>query len=262
MDFRGKKQARRGLTLIELVIVLVILAATAALVIPRLGFLKSQSDAATSAASSADLVTHIEAYKASAGSYPLRLDSLMAGNGGSAPTTLYSRLFFHSPATAPDKFEVLDLNTLGSGWRGSWAHSGITTVVDHDETATNYSNSGTVSRTLSTATNRTLAFVKTTDTTINAALGYPNGLPVDSGGAPTIRFVALGVGPQNGAIGKTMISAPRHSGASDTSYGRYILLFGVYASGKGADLRGAINSQYTTIEGSITSYKSAAPAHE
>jgi len=81
-------RARRGLTLIELVVVIAILAVLAGLVVPRLDFLRNQAGDATAAATAADLMNMLQTYRSSTGSYPL-LDTLVAADG-TIPTSIFS----------------------------------------------------------------------------------------------------------------------------------------------------------------------------
>ena len=87
MKRRFSSAARCGLTLIELVVVMAIIAVLASMVIPRLDFLKAQAEHSASAGTQGDLGTIIQTFKTSSGKYPT-FDTLIASSGN----TLYSKL--------------------------------------------------------------------------------------------------------------------------------------------------------------------------
>jgi prepilin-type N-terminal cleavage/methylation domain-containing protein len=259
---RRRSTGRKGFTLAELVVVLVILAATAALLIPRLGFMKSQADNATSAAGVAQLTSNLETYKLTTGSYPLGMDSLLDSTG-----TLYSGLWSHPAGPSvigPGGYLTAGTPLATSGDRQSFGHafqsdaSGNIYVYDHSTTATDPSSSATVVRNLAFDGSDSLAVVSpTTGAALIRAAGYPTGaLPVG------VQLVAFGIGPNNGAVGETMASAPRHAEQDQEFYGRYIALFAVYASGKPAELKAIVDSHGSTVESNISSYKKGGPSHD
>ncbi|MGE3804698.1 MAG: type II secretion system protein [Gemmataceae bacterium] len=248
---RFAARARQGLTLIELVVVLLILASVAAMVIARLGFVEDQAGNASTANAGADLLHNLEIYKTSVGSYPERMDSLL-DNSQAVMTTHWT----HPGGTVP--FEALDLNSLngtgGSGWTTSIAHSGVSTVMDYDAATQSWP---LPARTLS-STDRTLCFVQAGNAAIETAAGFPNGLPTD-GTNPTVRLVAFGIGPSTSMIGTTMGSAPSHSEQSAQYYNRFIAVFAVYGNGKPMELRTVLDSFRSSIESNIQGYKNSAP---
>lgn len=250
---------RMAFTLIELVVVLVILAAVAALLVPRLGFLKGQADSATAAAGSAQIVSNLETYKLSVGGYPMGMDSLLTSGGGG----VYTGLWQH--AAGPSFFGLrvdLTASTVGAGGTGtgyaqSFGHAfsppaGGYYLYDHDAAATDFTNSATVLRTFATASSAPVATATGAD--LIKAAGYPTGtLPTG------VKLIALGIGPNNAAIGTTMASAPRHSAQTSDFYGRYIAIFAIYDSGKGGELKTVVDSFGNTIDSNVTDYKNASP---
>jgi prepilin-type N-terminal cleavage/methylation domain-containing protein len=268
----SRRTRRRGFTLTELVIVLVILAAVAALVIPRLGFIKSQADNATAAAGAAQVASNLETYYSSTGQYPLRLDSLLVGTGGTTAPTGVIPMFYVPPGSVglPSWLTMENLDTT-STYRTSLAYAGLgSQIMDHDETRA--PNESAVNlRTMSGSGTSHVATVvvpatpsdTNTGTRIARAAGYGTGvLPAD------VKLVAMGIGTANGAIGTTMASAPAHSGQDSKRYGRFIAIFAVYAnsstgsSSKPAQLRTVVDSNGTPISTNVTNYKNNAPTRE
>ena len=85
MNFAKKIQRRNmrraGLTLIELVMVLVILTALAALVVPQVDYLRRTSDKATASFVMEQVVENIGMFRSIKGDYPKKLDALLSGDG-------------------------------------------------------------------------------------------------------------------------------------------------------------------------------------
>ena len=79
-----KNLVRHGLTLIELVVVMAILISLAAIILPRLDFVKGQADNAATATNAADLSKVIETNRVNSGSYGA-FDLLGDGNGVCCP---------------------------------------------------------------------------------------------------------------------------------------------------------------------------------
>jgi prepilin-type N-terminal cleavage/methylation domain-containing protein len=264
------RRVRTGFTLIEMIVVLVVLAAVAALVVPRLGFVEEQAGNATAASATAQAASNLEVYKTSVRSYPLGMDSLIDSTGA-----LYGDLWVHpNPAFGPGVYlEARALSGLPSGVRTSLGHAfrtdvnGERYVYDHDPApASNPNNSATTRRllNLSASTTDTLAFVRRTATpplstflaSFHRTLGYPNGIPAN------VELIAMGLGPNMNSLGDTQVSAGLHTEQDLTKYGRYIAIFAAYTDGKAAQLRAVVDSQATGIEGNISSYRRAAPQHD
>lgn len=265
---RVRARTRKGFTLIEMVIVLVILAMVAALVVPRLGFVEEQAGNATSAATLAQLVSNLETYKTTTGSYPNGFDSLVDTDGN-----LYGDLWTHAPGFGPlNYFEVKTLQSLGGSYATSLGHAfapdstGTRYVYDHTPApAADPDNSAATLRALDTSSSGTanFAFVKKTSTpplssfmpSFYRTVGYPNGVPAD------VELVVFGIGPTTGSIGNTMVSAPSHSEQDTGTYGRYFAVFAIYANGKSAQLKAIVDSHGAGIDSNVNAAQNAAPEH-
>jgi len=242
---------RRAMTLIEMLVVLVILVAVAALLIPRMSGVKAQADSASSASVSADVMNNIEAYRTLTGYYPRRFDSLLSGDA------LYTKLWAH-PGPGGAGFAAQDVT--GETYHRSIGHafgSGLI-VSDHDEAATDPSSSGTTDRTIATSSaSSSNKWAVVTDTAVIQAAGYPSGTLPDG-----VTLVGMGVGDRCDAVGKTMAGAPRCTAVDADEYGRYIAIFALYADGRPASLQAVVDSQRQSVDARIVSFKAAAPVRE
>ena len=96
----------RGFSLIELLIVIAVLAATAGLLIGRVDWVRRSADSATSLAGIAQVHQNLQVYRVAKSVYPDRFDSLLAaGAGGAQPTAKYSKVWNHATPT----FEVTSI---------------------------------------------------------------------------------------------------------------------------------------------------------
>ena len=157
---------RQGLTLIELIIVLVILAAVAGLIIPAVSMIGRSSDMAVSAKTQADVANNIQQHFVLQKRYPQGMDSLLVDTGsgfipylpvveqkaapgtyevvtgnGIAGVTAYSASTHDAekqidglPLAGPDLWKSLAVGTLSSNQRRSLARGGLDWVFDHVQT--------------------------------------------------------------------------------------------------------------------------------
>lgn len=267
--FRRSRSAGncKAFTLLELIIVLFVLAALAALVVPTLGYVRDQADHATAAAGAAEVLNNLEIYKASTGNYPNRLDTLVA-DGGSA----YSKLY---PIDSSGKFAYGDLSTgfeyyyLGNG-------GGMTEFMMHDESVED-ANASTETAQATEGSSASFLVIDPEQVSpyyeakmrriVRAA--YPN----QSGGSTANdvaipdghSLVVLGVGSRASCIGTTMTSAPVHGGAEDGKYSRYIAVFDVWAGGTGrgsVQLKLVTDSEFEVIAKNISNYEATGPTDD
>lgn len=244
-----------GFTLIELVVVLLILAAIAGLVIPQVAMLGRSTDMAVSAKSQQDIANNIQLFFAQMKRYPQGMDSLLDDTGavygpdvtGSENDSLQTRglpvrsangITVHG-AIAP---ATLD-NTAGSYLR-SFTRAGFSWVYDHNLAAANANDStlgqpqrlltddATVAEIVPSTPPDGLPF--TGDTVPDRLLRIlaPNGLRTGE------RVVALGFGQRNSSLGVTALSAPVYAGNAGSYYGYYVAYFKLYPNGERATLLG------------------------
>ena len=233
---------RRGFTLIELIVVLLILATIAGLVIPQVAMLTRSSDMAASAKTQQDLANNIQLYFALQKRYPRGFDSLVTTGGAiyASDTTDATTQTYGLPYAGADGTRLqsqLSLTALtdatGAEYLRSFTRAGFTHLYDHETTAGLNSNNSATSLRLLTATPVNVAEV--TGAALIAKL-VPNGLTT------TQRLVAVGICPKNDAISKTILNCPTYPGADGRYYGRYVAVFMIYGNGERATLVGVIDS--------------------
>src|SRR6056297_480753 len=118
-----KRVNRFGLTLIELVIVLAILAALAGLVLPLAGNYLEKAHAGAAASNFKEVSKLLQQYNTVTRLFPDRLDSLQTTPG---------LLAEHLPG---DETSYLTLVTLGPDQAEALIENGITTLMEHDNGA-------------------------------------------------------------------------------------------------------------------------------
>ncbi|MFN4259455.1 MAG: prepilin-type N-terminal cleavage/methylation domain-containing protein [Gemmataceae bacterium] len=238
---RQSEVDRAGFTLMELVVVLLIIATLAALAIPVVAMLGRSSDMAASAKTQADLAHNIQMFFLLQKRYPQGLDSLIDTSGQiyTADTTNPNTQTHGLPyggaygTRLQDQLQTWQIdNSNGQEYFRSFSRSGFDWVYTHDRAVANSNNSGTTQVPL--ASGMTVAEVIPTG--ILAANLVPQGLQAGQ------RLIALGVGPRNTAVGKTITNCPIYPGCDGSYYGRYVAVFMVYANGKRATLVGVIDS--------------------
>lgn len=238
---------RAAFTLIELVVVLLILAAIAGLVIPQVGMLGRTTDMAVSAKTQADLASNIQLFFVLQKRYPNQLDSLLdTTQAGYAPVTPFpsgDAQTFGLPVSGADgawmgftdngtTLAQLTTAQLTSGQARSITRSGIAGIYDHATTG-NANNSANTLRAV--ASGEEVAVVQT-------------GRALETKLVPNIAnetgfiLVAFGIGPRNSAISKTLTNCPTYPGCDGKYYGRYIAVFKVYESGERATLAGVVDA--------------------
>jgi len=257
---RRVRAQRAGFTLIELVMVILIIAILAALAIPVVAMLGRSADMAATAKTQADLANNIQLYFALQKRYPQGMDSLIDAAGAlyASDTTngdTQTRGLPYSGADGTrlqDQLTVAELNNTGGSWLRSFQRAGFDWVYDHDVTTLgiNANNSGTTQRLLTAAP---VNVAEVNGTGPLALKLVPQGL------TPVQRLVALGVGPRNSAISKTITNCPVYPGADGRYYGRYVAVFMIYANGERATLVGVIDSYGRHPDYSIQQFNESLP---
>jgi prepilin-type N-terminal cleavage/methylation domain-containing protein len=274
---------RRGLTLIELVVVMAIIAILSVMVIPRLDFLKTQAEHSSSAGTQADLGAMIQTFKASSGRYP-SFDTLVSSAG-----SVYSKLQAQTTGTAVEATTIPGPSS-GQHWYRSFSDAGFQFGYQHDEAATDASASGTagvdivaqgVDGTLKVATIKatgggTLATALRNAIYPGSVVYTPASLGPDgvTGGGDdvaassvqtgvgeipaTSKLVVFGVGPKSNLITNVVATAPSSAMGSDDStktYCRYLVVFEVFSNGNPAKFRMVTDHRLRQIGARIDMYK-------
>lgn len=266
MNFAKKIQRRNmrraGLTLIELVMVLVILTALAALVVPQVDYLRRTSDKATASFVMEQVVENIGMFRSIKGDYPKKLDALLSGDG-TADATDSTGIALSSKITSKTAIVELDQDELDK------MDDMIATVMVYNSANDVYRNfpgntgnqetpvNGT-QRSFRVITNDDIIDSVYPQASLNGTGVYPNlvdgggvghialGLNPDGVTVKTARLITLGVGPANEAVGQTMVTAPNYMGVDGMStYSRFLTIFAVYDGftvDKRPQLKGAMDS--------------------
>ena len=261
-----QQMIRQGLTLIELVMVLVILAALAALVVPQIDYLRQTSDKATSSYVLEQLAENIGLYRTMTNKYPGKLDSLMEGDGTTNSSTPLSTLLMDGKVVAAvltageleqmdDMFGTVMHHDTSNAYRNFQGNSGqheiavgdngqesFLVITDKDIINSVYANASTNS----SGTFPNMADVAAGDGVIALSAG-PDNDPATISDNPTARLVVLGVGPSNSAVGSTMVTAPAYAAVDGRqNYNRFLVMFAIYdnfTTTKRPQFKAALNSE-------------------
>lgn len=250
---RSRKVAiRSGLTLLELVVVIAILATLAGLVVTKIDWTRRQADMAAAADTCAELARNIQLYVAEQAKLPEGFDSLISTSGtafyGSDSSSGTTPGLIHS---APDLCKMTQIETFSGSSDGrnvSLTRNGFNSVFDHDTSlvpATNSaSNSATTYRAVSrTGDNRFLCVTPGSDLW---NLIYPVGLPQSETTEANVSLICVGIGTRNSMIGRTLVDAPMYSGVYNNNpsldYRRYVAIFAAYTDGSRAQLKAVVDS--------------------
>lgn len=265
---RRPLSGRVGFTLIELVVVVIIIATIAGFVIPQIGMLGRTSDMAATAKTQSDLASNIQLFFTLQKRYPQGFDSLLDGGGAiyAADTTNADTQTRGLPYGGADGTRLQAqltaatlTNATNAEYLRSFTRSGFDWVYDHDTAAINSNNSAVTFRGLVADANGTgntapssVNVAELTGSTLLAKL-VPQGLRNGE------RIVALGIGPKNTAISKTLTNSPTYPGADGKYYARFIAYFKVYPSGERATLVGVSDSYGRTPDYSQQQFNESLP---
>ncbi len=265
----SRRPVRAGFTLIELVVVLIIIATIAGFVIPQIGMISRTSDMAATAKTQSDLSSNIQLFFTLQKRYPQGFDSLLDTSGAlySADTTNADTQTRGLPYSGADgtrlqaQLTATNLtNATNAEYMRSFTRSGFDWVYDHDTAVINANNSANTFRGLIADANGTgntaptsINIAEVTGTALLAKL-VPQGLQ-----ANRERIVAVGIGPKNSAISKTLTNSPTYPGADGKYYARYIAYFKVYATGERATLVGTSDSYGRTPDYSQQQFNESLP---
>ena len=249
---RSRRGNRRGFTLIELTMVILILAIVAGLAVPLVGWLRRAANYGAQANTQAALAQNLEFYRTTYGNnnYPDRMDSLVMTGGSSA--------IYDSTNGIPtdggldtDLFVVGNLDSDQTACLTKW----LKNVNDHSQSPStwlqgNPGNSGTVARVFD-GNNVAMVTTASGEGLLLANEIYPNGVPSD------VQLVAFGISPGNTAVGKTLASSPLDSRVDNSEvYGRYIAVYATYSPRKGrrAQLKAVLNAKGRTQNNALSEF--------
>ncbi len=276
-------QRRVGLTLIELVVVLVILSVLAALVIPRIGNISGQANAATSGPVIAEVNRAVLLYENRYGKSPSGQDGLLTGpTTGTLFSPMHSGIQIGTSATQggadPAKPSLYPL-TLSPNQLASLNAAGITSVHYNVPGSGNGrpSDSATDHETLTTSTQLAGLMIPTTSTT-PAWTGHGTTFPdrafninpfnggrhVSSATVAGSAFVVFGVGNQGSLRGTTLIESPIVNAANPaTNYARVMIVYRIPAASSlttaefPAQYIGAFSPDGTSINDNIYNFNTS-----
>jgi prepilin-type N-terminal cleavage/methylation domain-containing protein len=208
---------RRGLTLLELVVVLSILAALAAIVAPLLPNLLRRAHKATDATQSAEVSKAVQMYQASFLSYPDNFDLLTDGTSATFPSYLPKDGgntfggFVTAAQLSDDQLKALGRVGL---LRFQKNPSTVLTTNDFHPTMRPYASATPTLDQLSlfdangdlTSAAQGAYFATLNLTAIQAA--NPSFLQTIRDADPTAQFVVFGVGPRTTMVGQVIQDAP------------------------------------------------------
>jgi prepilin-type N-terminal cleavage/methylation domain-containing protein len=226
--------SRRGLTLMELVVVMVILVALAGILLPLFPNLLTKAHTSTAATNMSELTKAVQTYYYSSLQYPNNLDNIagLVGTPGTAPATNPSNanVTLVGAAASSD----LSTTTLTATTSAALTNVGITSVLETTVPASaatignwtpTYLPYSTVSSTTGIPTPST---INTTVVTVQ-----PNAITREFGystAANTATYVLLGLGNYSSMAGTALQEAPIHfddspNGEPNVAYCRYGLVF-------------------------------------
>lgn len=248
----------------ELILVVGILAVLAGLLIPQFGMFGRSTDMAASAASQADIANNLQTFFQLQKRFPQGMDSLLIATAAEGtPSGVYvpqptgatsNDQTGGLPASSPNLYADLTLGTLTSNQRRSFTRCGFDWVYDHDIAVINASNSGAFKRTLPTSGTMVAAVVASGSAAAKALLPATDGVP-EAGS----QLVAVGLGPKNSAVGKTMLQSPVYPGCDGKYYGRYVAVFQVFESQERAVLVGVLDCYGRNPDYTIQQYNESLP---
>jgi prepilin-type N-terminal cleavage/methylation domain-containing protein len=261
---RSFSQLHRGLTLIELVVVLAILVGLAALIVPRLDFLKNQADHAAAAATSGDLATMLQTQKTATGTYP-SLD-LLTDESGAVYSKLWSDI---GPLFTAFTFPEYT-GAPGTEYYRSFLEGGLKTGYQQVSTATDASNStGTAPAIdlVNGAAGGDLVMAELADTSTHPYVTairkacFPETNGATPAGVP-VKLVAMGIGPRNTMVGNVMTSTPTETQGDNSKevYCRYMAVFAVYGTGRPAQLKMVVDHRGKQVDKRIAQFAEAGPS--
>ncbi len=239
------RRSRKGLTLLELVVVMGVLVAIAGLLVPLLPNLIATANNATGAVNVAELTKELQTYQAvNSQKYPDGYDSLVDGSNAIPPQVLLSTWF--SGMGASD----LNVTTLLTFEATSLSLAGITTVYNlvsasGGTTGVSATFPGVATTTAMGVTTPTATLLSSSPTVVKVQPAYIQQV-FGEGASPGIgdpnTYVALGVGaystivgaPNGGVAEAPVRGSPGGDDDPGTTYGRFVAVYRVDPTGNNA----------------------------
>jgi prepilin-type N-terminal cleavage/methylation domain-containing protein len=259
-------ESRKGFTLIELIMVLVIITALAALVIPIVDYIRRTSDKASASFAISQVSESVGLFKILENTYPAGMDTMVDVDGVSAAANLNSNVdkkasLGNLTSTEYKKFDDLIPNVMlhdstADIYRNYQGNSGNTRVAS-------VKSDGTGHNTFWIIDDEAIIDSVYPGASVNLAGVFPNivdnagvittsygsdGAQGGTGAAAdqTARLIILGIGPNCEMVGKNMVSAPNYTNVDGSKqYDRFLAMFAVYGGSKRnvrPQLKGALDS--------------------
>jgi prepilin-type N-terminal cleavage/methylation domain-containing protein len=215
MQTKLNPSRRLGLTLLELVVVVLILAVLAALVVPRLSGVVTQSNSAANAAVIDEVNRSVQLFETRFGKQPQGWDSLMNTNG-----TLYSKLHPNVTQTADQTKPSLQIATLTDMQAASLNAAGIFGFHDAVETRTDGGPSDNSTQWHSIASGaKVVTLVKVPVTTGHGSTFIDKAFSIDQYKSNwNNEYVVVGLGGPTSLKGATMSEIPLVQSANPAKY--------------------------------------------
>lgn len=295
MNLSSRPASPRGFTLVELIVVLVIIAAVSGLVIPAVASLGRSTDMAASAKTQQDLANNLQQFFVLQKRFPQGMDSLLqvgtAGAATGAPTGVYAPVLDTAgqqisgmTTSSPNLYSALVfdntniVDATGSEFRRSLTRGGFDYVHDHqsyDITALpatgqpNANNSGSIRRVWAAGAipvarlKGTVAgdpALTASDLTLLRRL-VPAEFDATGAYTPEIgtHLIAMGIGPNCRLVPTTMMNCPSYPGADGKYYGRYVAIFKIYATGERPTLIAVVDAYGRTSDYTIQQFNESLP---
>ena len=258
-----KFNSRRGLTLVEMMMVMLIMVGLAAVLIPLFGNVVGLTHASSSSTNIEQVARSFEQHKSMYSGYPNQLDLLLTDNTDA--TTL-------APFGGTVDAAELTTTALSERIADALLDAGIVEVVENpaeaalldEEDQTNFGLGDTDG-----GTERLIAVDEDTPSPGNVVilgataisrLGLaPADLTGATEGAP-LAYVVLGVGNNNDAVGKSMLDAPVHflpnGGSNEEIYSRFLVVLRIPGEEGGAILSSVVTVDVHHGEGEVVGLNS------
>jgi prepilin-type N-terminal cleavage/methylation domain-containing protein len=247
---RWRRRPRsRGLTLIELVVVLVVLVALAGILVPLFPGMIQRSHGASGADSVTEILKTVQLHQALYGGYPDGLDSLIATNEADelvlAPTLQTPGGVLVGPFDTDEVAPALQKAGIKTSYKMLYDPLNATFAA-HDGGTFNVQHVGGGGKFIALSDDAAISLG------LSPTVNSPD--PIVAANSKILSYVVFGLGNQSTAIGKTMADAPVRFLADGKSpsdvYARWLLVFEIPRDPAGsARLAAVIGTDATAVKG-------------